>query len=137
MSASAQPGIPAKPTVPALPGRRRHGRAFVAVPLLLGIAYGLYAAFLTSNNGASNTRIMLDSFVGGAVVAVLSFLIGAAQTRLPRERRAAAYGGLFGIVMGYLLSLSGETWLKAGFLGLILGLSMGLIVFYVRYTHET
>ncbi|MEV6319072.1 hypothetical protein [Streptomyces sp. NPDC051776] len=136
MSAPAQPSIPAK-FAPALPAGRRHTRAYVGVPLLLGICYGLYAAFLTSNNGASNTRIMVESFVGGAVVAVLCFAVGAVQSRLSRELRGAAYGVLFGTAMGYLLALSDETWLKAAFLGLFLGMGMGVTAFYVRYTHET
>ncbi|MFG2193181.1 hypothetical protein [Streptomyces sp. NPDC048639] len=136
MAASAHPSITARST-PALPAGRHHSKAFVGVPLVLGICYGLYAAFLTSNNGASNTRIMVESFVGGAVVAVLCFAVAAVQSRLPRELRGAAYGVLFGCAMGYLLSLSDETWLKSVFLGLFLGAAMGVIVFYVRYTRET
>jgi predicted MFS family arabinose efflux permease len=134
MSTSTQPAVPARRRRQAT--RPRHGKSLLTTPLLLGIAYGLYAAFLTSNHGASSTRIMTVSFVGGGAVAVLSFLLGLVQSRLPRELRAAAYGVLFGAAMGYLLSLSGDTWLKAGFVGLFLGISMGIIVFYIRYTHE-
>ncbi|MFI1965554.1 hypothetical protein ACH429_15815 [Streptomyces pathocidini] len=133
---------------PALPGRARHRRPkehrvgalrgmSVGIPLTLGIAYGLYAAWLSSNNGESNTFITIVALVGGAAVAALCFLLGKAQRRLKREQRAAAYAVLFGGAMGYLQSLSGETWLKAGFLGLFMGLGMAIVVFYLRYTHES
>ncbi|MGP3984975.1 hypothetical protein [Streptomyces sp. KR80] len=129
MSASMHPALPAQ--------RHPHRASYWTIPVLLGIAYGLYAAFLTSNHGASNTRITVVSIVGGAAVAALSFLVGLFQTRLSRELRATAYGVLVGGATGYLLSLSGDTWLKAAFLGGFLGLSMGIVVFYIRYTHET
>ena len=124
-------------TQTATPVRHQHhGAASLGVPLLLGLAFGLYAAFLESNNGASNERILVVSFVGGAICAVLCFALGLVQRRLTRERRSAAYGVIFGGALGFLLSVSGRTALEASLMGLILGLSMGLVTFYVRYTHE-
>ncbi|MEU6081401.1 hypothetical protein [Streptomyces sp. NPDC047108] len=135
MTAHAHPSITAR-AFPALPSGRRRSRAFVGVPLVLGICYGLYAAFLTSNNGASNERIMIESFVGGAVVVVLCLGIAVLQRRLMPEMRGALYGVVFGCAMGYLVALSDMTWLKSVFIGLFCGAGMAATVFWIRYTHQ-
>lgn len=125
------------PTEAAAPARPHHAAKSVGIPLSLGIAYGLYAAFVAETSNASDARTTTVALVGGAAVAVLSFVVGMVQTRVPRELRAAAYGVVFGCAMGYMISLAtDQTWLKSGFLGLFLGLGMGLTVFYVRYTRE-
>ncbi|WP_432097147.1 hypothetical protein [Streptomyces sp. bgisy100] len=120
----------------AMPARHYPSTA-VGVPVTLGIAFGLYVAWLESNNGASNTRITVAGLVGGAACAVLCFALGMVQHRLRREVRAASYGAIFGAVMGYMLNVSGQTWLEGTLMGLILGLSMAVVTFYIRYTQET
>ncbi|MGP4004138.1 hypothetical protein [Streptomyces sp. 8N706] len=111
-----------------------HAGTSLGVPLMLGIAFGLYVAFLESNNGASNTRIIVASLVGGAACAALCFAIGVTQHRMSRETRSAAYGAIFGGALGYMLSVSGQTALEASLVGLTLGVSMAAVTFYVRYT---
>jgi uncharacterized membrane protein AbrB (regulator of aidB expression) len=122
-------------TQTAMPVRHHHAASW-AVPVVLGLAFGLYVAFLESNNGASDTRTTVSSTVGGAVCAVLCFAIGRLQTRMSRERRATAYGAVFGGALGYMLSISDQTALEASLVGLFLGLSMALVTFYIRYTQE-
>ena len=121
---------------PALPARRREWVFSWRTPLILGILYGLYLAWVMSNNDASGTRIAVTSTVGGAIVAVLAFLIGLFQARMPRELQAASYAGMFGTAMGYLISQSAADTGKASIIGLFLGVGMAIVVFYIRYTHE-
>jgi ABC-type polysaccharide/polyol phosphate export permease len=125
---------------PALSARHRqppvHTRASWMTPLLLGIAYALYAAWVTSNNQASDARITTTALVGGAAVAVLSFLISRLQGRMSRRLMTASYAAVFGTATGYLISQSASTWLKAAFLGLFFGVGMGIVVSYIRYVRE-
>jgi hypothetical protein len=113
---------------------------FWLLPLLFGVAVGLYAAWLDSDNQpADSGRTAVVGVVSGAVVAVLCYLLGRGQAALPHELRAAAYGAVCGCALGYLFSLSGWTALKASAGGLIAGLVMtaaSFYVFYVFHTHE-
>jgi hypothetical protein len=106
------------------------------IPLMLGVVYGGYAAFIAGNNGASTTRMTLIAVVGCLGLAVVCFVVGALRARLTREPRAAAFGVIFGCAMGYLLSLSGYSLLKASLVGLGLGLAMAAVSFYWFYGHE-
>lgn len=121
---------------PALPARRRQWVFSWRTPLIVGLAYGLYLAWVMSNNNASGTRIAVVSIVGGAIVVALSFLIGLFQARMPRELQAASYAAVFGTAMGYLISQSTANAGKSSILGLFLGVGMAIVVFYFRYTHE-
>src|SRR5262245_50476372 len=116
---------------------RPSGRSGALVPLLLGVATGLYAAWLDSNNQpADSGRTAVIGGVSGAVAAVACYILGRVQAALPRELRAAAYGVVCGCALGYLFSLSGWTVLKASVGGLVAGLATAATSFYVFYTHE-
>jgi hypothetical protein len=121
---------------PALPARRRQWAYSWRTPLTVGIAYGLYLAWVMSNNNASGTRIAVVSIVGGAIVVVLSFLIGLFQARMSPELQALSYAVVFGTAMGYLISQSTSDPGKSAALGGFLGIGMGIVVFYIRRTHE-
>jgi fermentation-respiration switch protein FrsA (DUF1100 family) len=107
-----------------------------AVPLVLGIVYGGYAAFIASNNGASTTRTALIAIIGFVVLTAAGEALQATRTSLAREPRSAAHGLVFGCAMGYLLSLSGYSVLKASLVGATLGLAMTAVTYYWIYQHE-
>jgi hypothetical protein len=119
----------------------RHGRPSrrtgTSLPLLFGVAVGLYAAWLDSDNQpADSGRTAVVGVVSGAVTAVVCYVLGRVQAALPRELRAAAHGAVCGCALGYLFSLSGWTALKASAGGLVVGLAMSAAFFYVFYTRE-
>jgi threonine/homoserine/homoserine lactone efflux protein len=111
-------------------------RSAWSIPLLLSVALGAYAAFLEHTSGSSAVKAAVVGLVAGAVTAVVCFAVGRARSAMGRELRAATYGAVFGSAMGFLLSLSGWTVLKASLVGMSLGLGMLAIAFYVFYTRE-
>jgi hypothetical protein len=122
---------------PAPRHARPSHRTRTSLPLLFGLAVGLYAAWLDSDNQpADSGRTATIGVVAGAVTAVACYVLGRVQAALPREPRAGAYGAVCGCALGYLFGLSGWTALKASIGGLIVGLAMAAASFYVFYTHE-
>ncbi|WP_371791394.1 hypothetical protein OG285_16465 [Streptomyces sp. NBC_01471] len=112
--------------------------AAVAVPVVLGIVYGLYTAFIlsSSSDNAFTTAKTVLSIVSGLVLAVLAFGFGRIQHALPREARAAGYGVLIGGAMGFLYSITGESVLLSSFIGAGFGIGALITTFYLFYTHE-
>ncbi|MFE2379710.1 hypothetical protein [Streptomyces sp. NPDC059398] len=115
---------------------RRLPAAAVAVPLLLGVVYGLYTAFILSSGHVFSTAKTVLSIVSGLVLAVLAFVFGRIQHALPREARAAGYGVLIGGAMGFLYSMTGSSVLSSSFIGAGFGIGALLTTFYLFYTHE-
>ncbi|WP_405999621.1 hypothetical protein [Streptomyces sp. NBC_00829] len=113
-----------------------HVSAEWAVPVSLGFVYGIYAAFLHHTWGDLNWGDVFYGIVGGLVLAALCFGLGRVQEMLPRELRAAAYGTLTGIAVGFLKSLTGDSILSSAGLGLIFAAAMTLSSFYLFYMHE-
>ncbi|MFE3180399.1 hypothetical protein ACFXKR_05765 [Streptomyces violascens] len=111
-------------------------RAVLAIPVVLGVMYGLYT-FANQRGGGAITggQIVLGIVSGLAVIGLGIGLLGI-QSALPRELRAAAYGTLFGAAMGFLYSLSDHSVLKSSGMGAIFGGVMFLVSFYWFYTHE-
>ncbi|MFE9368608.1 hypothetical protein ACFYM2_02295 [Streptomyces sp. NPDC006711] len=130
-------------SVPATSSSRRRtahhlGRAALAVPVVLGVAYGIWAAAIQRNGGSgvlTGGQIVLG-VVSGLVLIVLGIGLLRAQSALPRELRAAAYATLFGGAMGFLYSLADHSVLRSSGIGAIWGGAMFLVSFYVFYTHE-
>ncbi|QGV79519.1 hypothetical protein [Streptomyces ficellus] len=131
-----------------LPGRhRRTGeratrphvhRSGLAVLAVCAVLYGLYAEVVVRHGDGP--------FTGGqAVLAVVSmvgfgllwFAFLLFRRALPRELRAAAFGLLVGISVGFLYSLSGNSVLTVAVVSLVVAAGSALAAFYVYYTHET
>ncbi|MEU2869185.1 hypothetical protein ABZ769_08260 [Streptomyces olivoreticuli] len=119
-----------------LPGEGHASRLPWAVPATGGFMLGLYAVFLSSQNGYST----LGSWLMGIVVALVSagagYVLIRERKKMVTEVRAIAYGSLFGVSMGFLYSLSGDSVLRSIEIGLLLGLGMGLASYYLFYWHE-
>ncbi|MEI5034059.1 hypothetical protein RB201_18840 [Streptomyces sp. S1A(2023)] len=121
------------------PGRARHHTPLAwALPLVLGVAYGFYAAFIRRDGGPSTGGQVLLGLISGVALAVLCFAVGRIQRSLPRELRAAAvYGALTACAIGFLVSLTDTSVLRSTVLGLVVGAGVLCVSFYVFYTRES
>ncbi|GHG81399.1 hypothetical protein [Streptomyces griseocarneus] len=121
-------------------GHVRHegqaSRAGRVVPVVGGVVLGLYAVFLAHDNGYSEAGGWVLGIIAGAIAAALGYAVIHERNRMITEVRAAAFGALFGVSMGFLRSLSGATVLDSCFVGLAFGLGMGLTSYYIFYWHE-
>ncbi|MFJ2023521.1 hypothetical protein ACIODW_06850 [Streptomyces sp. NPDC087897] len=130
----------------AMPGRRG-GRAHArprphtalawALPLVLGVIYGFYAAFIRRDGGPSTGGQVLLGLVSGAALAVLCFALGRIQHAVPREVRAVAYGALTASAIGFLVSLTDTSVLRSAALGLAVGVGVLCVSYYALYARET
>ncbi|MER7107071.1 hypothetical protein [Streptomyces sp. NPDC000229] len=112
-------------------------RSTLLVLAVCAVLYGLYAEVIVRRGDGP--------FTGGqAVLAVVSMVgfgvlwYGYLRVRraLPREARAVAFGLLFGLSVGFLYGLSGNSVLTVAVVSLIVAAAAGLMAFYVFYTHE-
>ncbi|WP_299529865.1 hypothetical protein [uncultured Streptomyces sp.] len=115
---------------------RRHTALAWALPLVLGVIYGFYAAFIRRDGGPITGGQVVLGLVAGAAMAALCFALGRVHHSLPREMRAAAYGALTACAIGFLVSLTDTTVLRSSVLGLIVGIPVAVACFYLFYTHE-
>jgi hypothetical protein len=101
------------------------GLSSVAIPAFIALCYCLYAAFIAGDNGWSTGLTWLIALVSGRW-----------QSGRQPETVAAVYGVIFGLAMGYLLSLNGWSILKSCGSGLALAAAMAVSVFYIDHTHQ-
>ncbi|MFE5871152.1 hypothetical protein ACFQ6V_21220 [Streptomyces roseifaciens] len=111
-------------------------RSTWAIPVVGGVALGLFAIFLASNNGYSVAAAVLIGVVAGLIAMAAGYALLHERNTMIAEVRAAAFGALFGGSMGFLHSLSGGTVLRSTGIGLLTGIGMGLVSYYVFYWHE-
>ncbi|MFG2990868.1 hypothetical protein ACGFZK_16540 [Streptomyces sp. NPDC048257] len=131
----------AAPTAP----RRQHRRttdmthlskSAYARPLLLGLVYGVWAAFMKRQMGPVDAGNVFYGILCGVLFAGIMFALARIGPRMKREVHAAAYGAFGGIAVGYLHSLTDQSILKSTVVGLAVGAGVGAIAFYRYYTHE-
>ncbi|MEU7021297.1 hypothetical protein ABZ990_11665 [Streptomyces sp. NPDC046203] len=106
------------------------------VPVLFGIAYGLYAPTIVRRGGAPTWGQLWLGIISGLAVAVAIYALQRFGHVLPRELRAFAWGALAGCAVGFLYSLSHASITASVILGLMVGLSAFAAAFYLFYTHE-
>ncbi|WHM37844.1 hypothetical protein [Streptomyces sp. BPTC-684] len=110
--------------------------ALIALPVVIGVFYGFWAASINRRGGEVTGANIALGLVSGAVIAALGLGLLMIQGRLPRELRAAAFGTLFGAGTGFLYAQSGESVFGASMMGALLGGGMMAAAFYVFYTRE-
>ncbi|WP_030302316.1 hypothetical protein [Streptomyces katrae] len=104
--------------------------------LLLGLVYGVWAAFMQRQTGPVDAGNVFYGILCGALFAGIMFALARVGPRLKREVHAAAYGVFAGIAVGYLNSLTEHSVLRASWIGLITGAGVGLVAFYRFYQRE-
>ncbi|WP_405855229.1 hypothetical protein OG361_19435 [Streptomyces sp. NBC_00090] len=116
-------------------GRRfsTHGWGF---PVTIGVLYGLYASTVARQGGPTTLGQLWLGLVSAIVLAVAIHMLHRFGRALPRELRAAAWGSLSGIAVGFLFSLSDASILSSSGLGLAVAAVNTLGAYYVYYTHE-
>ncbi|MFJ8311832.1 MULTISPECIES: hypothetical protein [unclassified Streptomyces] len=111
-------------------------RAVLAIPVVLGVVYGFYAAYIQRGGGAITGGQIVLGVVSGLLMIILGAGLLSIQSALPRELRAGAYATLFGAGIGFLHSLTGESVVRASGMGLVFAGVMFAASFYWFYTHE-
>ncbi|OEJ25935.1 hypothetical protein AS594_16960 [Streptomyces agglomeratus] len=106
------------------------------VPAVLGVVYGFYASFLARDAGPITGWNVVFGILCAVVLAALCLLLGRVQGALIPLVRASAYGTLFGVALGFLHSLAGNTILESAVVGLALAAGMAAATFYIFYTRE-
>ncbi|MFE6102284.1 hypothetical protein ACFVQ4_20240 [Streptomyces laurentii] len=106
------------------------------VPVLFGIAYGLWAPTVVRRGGAPSWGQFWLGIISGLVVAVAVYALHHYGHLLRRELRAVAWGAFAGCAIGFLFSLSDASVYASVILGLIVGAGVGAAAFYLFYTHE-
>ncbi|MFI8341554.1 hypothetical protein ACIF8W_15980 [Streptomyces sp. NPDC085639] len=105
-------------------------------PLLLGLVYGVWAAFMKRQMGPVDAGNVFYGILCGVLFAGIMFALARIGPRLKREVHAAAYGAFGGIAVGYLHSLTDQSILKSVVVGLAVAAGVGAIAFYRYYTRE-
>ncbi|MFJ6350361.1 hypothetical protein ACWGI1_08315 [Streptomyces sp. NPDC054835] len=120
----------------AVPARWHLSTHGWGVPATIGILYGLYAPVIVRDGGALSWGQLWLGLISAVVLAVAIYGLRRYGGRLRRELRAAAWGALTGIAIGFLYSLSGSSIYSSTLLGLIVAGVNGGAAYYLFYTHE-
>ncbi|MEU3721604.1 hypothetical protein [Streptomyces sp. NPDC031705] len=116
--------------------RQHTDRSTLVRALLLGLVYGVWAAFIKRQMGPVDAGNVFYGILCGLVFAACMVALARVGPKLRREPHAAAYGVFGGVAAGYLHSLTNESVLRAAVVGLFVGLGVGLTAFYRYYTRE-
>ncbi|MER5809693.1 hypothetical protein ABT143_16100 [Streptomyces sp. NPDC002033] len=104
--------------------------------LLMGLVYGVWAAFIKRQTGPVDAGNVFYGILCGVLFAAIMFALNRVGPSLPRELHAAAYGVFLGVAAGYLHSLTNQSVLRACGVGLAVGAGCAIIAFYRYYTRE-
>ncbi|WP_411077329.1 hypothetical protein [Streptomyces sp. cmx-10-25] len=121
----------------AVPARRRHVSTHGwAGPIVIGVLYGLYAETNARDGGPLALSQLWIGLVSAVVLAVAIHTLRRHDRALPRVPRAAAWGALVGVSLGYAYSLTDASVLSSSGLGLVSALVTAVCAHYFFYTHE-
>lgn len=117
---------------------RTHAVARWAMPLVLALIYGYWAAANTRNGGPITGWNVLFGFVTAIVFFALCMGVQSLGAHVRREVHAFLWAALTGIAVGFLYSLSGRGHTVLASTGLALAVAAPVFVtmFYRYYTHE-
>lgn len=118
-------------------GEGVHTAARWAIPLVLGLVYGFWAAANRRDAGPITGWNLLFGFLNALVFMVLYVAVRTLARRLRCEAHAALWAAFTGIALGFLYSQSAAaTVLKSCGMGLLVGVALFLMLFYRYYTRE-
>ncbi|MFG2139532.1 hypothetical protein [Streptomyces sp. NPDC048650] len=119
-----------------LPGTTRRVPATVAMPVIVAVAFGLFTIFRTHSDGTKGGPAMLYGLCAAVVSGALGLYLVHFQRTMITETRALSYGALFGLSMGWVYSLGGESILKSCGFGLGMGAVMFVVSLYIFRGHR-
>ncbi|MEU3523064.1 hypothetical protein AB0E62_04230 [Streptomyces sp. NPDC038707] len=126
--------VPARP--PDVFDARAHRTARIAVPVVLGLVYGYWAAANDRSGGPITGWNLLLGFVSALVFAVLCAALLALAPRLPREVHALLWTAFVGCAFGFLYAQSGRPVLRSVLIALLVAAATFMAFFYRYYTRE-
>ncbi|MFI5829605.1 hypothetical protein ACIA6C_20570 [Streptomyces sp. NPDC051578] len=115
---------------------RHVSKSALTVPLLMGLVYGVWAAFINRQMGPVDAGNVFYGILCGVVFAGCVFALARYGSRLVRELHAAAWGAFAGIALGYLYSQTNESVLRSAGIGLAVGVATTLAAFYHYHSIE-
>ncbi|CAL9477466.1 hypothetical protein [Streptomyces sp. enrichment culture] len=115
---------------------RTHRIARIAVPVVLGLVYGYWAAANVRYGGPITGGNVLFGFLAALVFIVLYLAVQAMAPRLKREPHAALWGAFTAAAVGFLVSTTGFSVLWSMWLGLATGAALGAMLFYRYHSRE-
>ncbi|MBV2356015.1 hypothetical protein KUM39_16810 [Streptomyces sp. J2-1] len=132
---AARPALPRGP-LPTVLDDRTHALARIAVPVVLGVIYGYWAAANRRYGGPITGWNVFFGIVTGVVFAFVLIAVMRIGPRLRREQHAALWAAFVGMSMGFLYAQSGVSVLRCSGLGLVFAAGTFIVFFYRFYTHE-
>ncbi len=121
---------------PDLFSERVHAVARYAVPVVLGLVYGYWAAANRREGGPITGWNILFGFVTAIAFIVLCLAVATFAPRLKRELHSITKSAFAGAAVGFLYSQSDASVLRSTALGLVVAAGIFGVFFYRYYTRE-
>jgi hypothetical protein len=115
---------------------RVHRVAKVAIPVVLGLVYGYWAAANRRGGGPITGWNILFGFVTALAFIVLCLAVARFAPLLKRELHSLVKSGFAGAALGFLYSQTGESVLRSAAVGIATTAGVFLVFFYRYYTRE-
>ncbi|MGY0068408.1 hypothetical protein ACWZEH_16660 [Streptomyces sp. QTS137] len=115
---------------------RAHAGAKLAVPVVLGLVYGYWAAANRREGGPLTGWNILFGLLTALAFAVLCVALSSIAPRLRREEHAVLWGAFSGVAVGFLVNQADMSVLRSTVLGLVVAAGVFAFLFYRYYTHE-
>ncbi|KUO21264.1 hypothetical protein [Streptomyces dysideae] len=133
-AAPARRGTPQR--TPDVFSARTHQAAKVAVPVVLGLVYGYWAAANRRGGGEITGWNLLFGFVTAFAFMALYVAVRALSPLMKRELHALLWTAFAGSAFGFLYNQTGATVLRSTVMALVVAAGFFVVIFYRYYTHE-
>ncbi|MFE9440455.1 hypothetical protein ACFYO2_15840 [Streptomyces sp. NPDC006602] len=117
-------------------GERVHRVTRFAIPVVLGLVYGYWAAANRRDGGPITGWNILFGFVTAFVFIVLCLAVATFAPLLQRELHSMTKSGFAGAAVGFLYNQSGQSILRSAVMGLVVAAAIFGVFFYRYYTRE-
>ncbi|GAA3990441.1 hypothetical protein [Streptomyces plumbiresistens] len=121
---------------PDLFSERVHTVARYAIPVVLGLVYGYWAAANRRDGGPITGGNVLFGFATAIAFIVLCIAVATFAPRLQRELHSLTKSGFAGAAFGFLYSQAGASVLRSTVMGLVIAAAIFGVFFYRYYTRE-
>ncbi|MFD4538518.1 hypothetical protein [Streptomyces bauhiniae] len=115
---------------------RTHRMARIAVPVVLALVYGYWAAANRRSGGPVTAWNLLFLFVTAVVFGVVFFAVLTIAPRLRRELHALLWAVFIGASFGFLYNQAGASLVRSVGIPLIVAGVTFIVFFYRFYTRE-